>query len=275
LARHFSLAKMVFVMPRPIITLTTDFGVSSPYVAAMKGVILSIHPDVNIVDITHAVPPQDILSGAQTLATATPWFPPGTIHVAVVDPGVGTARGIVYARFGEQHYVAPDNGLLSGLARRSPPDKIVAVTRREHWGPVVSATFHGRDIMAPVAARLCGGLSPDDLGAAQGALVKLDWPEVRIVPGKVQGSITAIDSFGNLITNITQEMLSSAPRGEQTRITCDEHQTQGIFETYADQPEMTLLALFGSSGHLELAIVGDSAKAMLGVGVGTPVEVAW
>jgi len=262
-------------MPRPIITLTTDFGVSSPYVAAMKGVILSINPDVNIIDITHAVPPQDILCGAQTLAVATPWFPAGTIHVAVVDPGVGTARGIVYARFGGQHYIAPDNGLLSGLARRGSPDKMVAITRREHWAPVVSATFHGRDIMAPVAARLSSGLSPDELGSAQGALVELDWPEVRIVPGKVQGSVTAVDSFGNLITNITREMLSSAPRGEGTLITCDEHQTQGIFETYGDQPEMTLLALFGSSGQLELAIVGDSAKMMLGVGVGTPVEVKW
>ncbi|MCE9552097.1 MAG: SAM-dependent chlorinase/fluorinase [Planctomycetes bacterium] len=262
-------------MTSPIITLTTDFGVGSPYVAAMKGVILAINPDANIVDISHAVPPQDILAGAHMLAVATPWFPPDTVHVAVIDPGVGTARGIVYAQFGRQHYVAPDNGLLSGLARRGPPDRIIAITRREHWAPVVSATFHGRDIMAPVAARLSSGLSPDALGTPQAALVELVWPEVRIVPGKVQGSVTAVDSFGNLITNITQEMLTAAPRGEQTLITCDEHQTQGIFTAYGDQPEMTLLALFGSSGHLELAIVGDSAKMMLGVGVGTPVEVKW
>ncbi|MCE9545686.1 MAG: SAM-dependent chlorinase/fluorinase [Planctomycetia bacterium] len=270
-------------MPRPIITLTTDFGTGSPYVAAMKGVILSINPEAAIVDITHAIEPQNIFAAAQVLAEATPRFPAGSIHVAVVDPGVGSGRGIVWARFvagnsgsgTAQQYVAPDNGLLTGLARRGPPDRIVAVTRREHWLAKVSATFHGRDIMAPVAAKLSLGLMPDELGPSQSELVLLVWPEVEVVPGKVRGAITAVDSFGNLITNITREMLADAPTGEQTVITCDEHQTQGIFNTYADQPEMTLLALFGSSGLLELAIVGDSAKIMLGVNVGTPVEVAW
>ncbi|REJ65069.1 MAG: hypothetical protein DWQ31_19445 [Planctomycetota bacterium] len=262
-------------MTRPVITLTTDFGSSSPYVAAMKGVILSINPDAAIVDITHSVPPQDIRAGAIALAETTPRFPAQSIHLAVVDPGVGTDREIVYAEFDGRRYVAPDNGLFTGLARLGAPDRIIAITNREFWLPEVSHTFHGRDIMAPVVAHLSRGVAPDDLGSPRETLQHIDWPEVRIVPGKIEGTITSIDSFGNLITNITGEMLSDAPKDERVEIRCDEHETRGIFETYGDQPEMTLLALVGSSGKLELAIVGDSAKIMLGVDVGTPVEIKW
>ncbi len=262
-------------MPRPIITLTTDFGAGSPYVAAMKGVILSIHADVALVDISHDVAAQDVRGGALVLAEATPRFPAGTIHVAVIDPGVGSERKIVYAQFGEQHYIAPDNGLLSALARRGPPDKIVALTNPEFWLPKVSATFHGRDILAPAAAHVSRGLSPDVLGESVSELVLLEWPEVKIVPGRIEGSVESIDAFGNLVTDITEEMLGDAPRDEQVTVECDEHQTLGIFATYADQPEMTLIAVIGSSDRLELAIVGDSAKTMLGVEVGTPVSVRW
>jgi hypothetical protein len=146
-------------MPSSIITLTTDFTTGSPYVAAMKGVILSIHPGALIVDITHDIPHQDIRQGAIVLAEATRFFPAETIHVAVVDPGVGTERRIVLARSGDQYFIAPDNGLLSGLARRNPPSTMFTVANPEHWLPEVSATFHGRDIMAPVAARLSLGLA--------------------------------------------------------------------------------------------------------------------
>jgi S-adenosylmethionine hydrolase len=258
-----------------IITLTTDFGTGSPYVAAMKGVILSLNPRATIVDLTHGIAPQDIAGGAWTLEETTPWFPEGTIHVAVVDPGVGTGRLIVYARIGTQHYVCPDNGLLDRLARRSPPFTIVTVVRPEFWLPAVSSTFHGRDIMAPVAARLSLGLDPGELGPTQASLVMLDWPEVRILPGKVTGTVRSIDSFGNLITDISSEALKDAPTGEQLRVTCDEHETCGLYKTYADQPTMTLVAVVGSSGYLELAIVGDSAAAMLGIAKGTPVKVEW
>lgn len=258
-----------------IITLTTDFGSSSPYVAQMKGVILSINPDVRIVDITHTVPAQDVRQGALVLDVATRWFPPGTIHVAVVDPGVGTQRKIVYARFGEQQFVAPDNGLLSRLARSASPSTIITVAEREHWLPTVSATFHGRDIMAPVAARLSRGLDPSRLGPRQDELVRLDWAEARVTAKKIEGSIESIDSFGNLITDISTDALADAPRGEEVAVICDDHETRGIFNTYADQPEMTLIALVGSSGKLELAIVGESAATMLGVPVGTPVTISW
>lgn len=262
-------------MIRPLITLTTDFKTGSAYVAALKGVILSINPDVGIVDITHDIPPQDIHQGALAMAEATPRFPLGSIHVGVVDPEVGTQRGLIYATIGGRHYVAPDNGLLDRLASNRIPDKIIALSEPQFWQPQISSTFHGRDIMAPVAAHLSLGIRPEQLGTSQPELVRLDWPEVRIVPGKVTGSIQSIDSFGNLVTDITDEMLVDVPHDESVSIRCDEHQTQGIFDTYADQPQMTLIALIGSQGNLELAIVGDSAKMMLGVSIGTPVTVSW
>ncbi len=258
-----------------IITLTTDFGASSPYVAAMKGVILSINPSATIVDITHAIPPQNVRQGALILEQTTPWFPANTIHVAVVDPGVGTERKIVYARIGEHDFVAPDNGLLSRLARHTPPSTIITVTAAEFWLPTLSATFHGRDIMAPVAARLSQGLEPQRLGPAQAGLIELEWTEARVSARKIEGTVQSIDSFGNLVTNIPADAIANLPRGEETIILCDEHETHGIFKTYADQPESTLIALIGSSGHLELAIVGDSAALMLGVTVGTPVTITW
>jgi S-adenosylmethionine hydrolase len=258
-----------------VITLTTDFGGGSPYVAAMKGVILSINPHATLVDITHDIPPQDIRQGAVALADASVRFPADSIHVAVVDPGVGTQRNVVYARFGQQHFIAPDNGLLDRLAAQQPPDKIVTLTNPKYWLPDVSTTFHGRDMMAPVAAHLSLGTDPDDLGTPQDKLIRLDWPEVRIVPGEITGSVESIDSFGNLITDIDQSVLSDCPKDESVRVCCDEHETYGIFQTYGDQPEMTLIALIGSSGKLELAIVNESAKIMLGVSPGAPVMVSW
>ena len=262
-------------MTQPVIALTTDFGVGSPYVAAMKGVILSINPQAVIVDLTHAIEPQNIRQGAIVLADTCRWFPPGTIHVAVVDPGVGSSRPIVWARIGEQNFIAPDNGLLSRLALASPPLTIRTLSDPRFWLPGVSATFHGRDIMAPVAAHLSLGLDAAELGPAVQELVTLCWREVHVTAGRIEGRVESIDSFGNLITDITSDALERAPRGEETAITCDEHETRGIFRAYSDQPDMTLIALVGSNGRLELAIVGESAAAMLGIRVGTPVTVAW
>jgi S-adenosylmethionine hydrolase len=241
----------------------------------MKGVILSINPAATLVDISHGIPPQNVCQGALVLADACRWFPPDTIHVAVVDPGVGTSRGIIYAKCGDQHFVAPDNGLLSRLALDAPPSTIIGIAVADFWLPHVSATFHGRDIMAPVAARLSLGLEASRLGVVQPKLVELEWTEARVTKNKIEGAVQSIDSFGNLITNISAEALAGVPQGEETAIVCDEHETRGIFKTYADQPEMTLIALVGSSGQLELAIVGDSAAMMLGVRAGAPVTITW
>jgi len=262
--------------PRPaIITLTTDFGAESRYIGAMKGVILSSNPHAQIIDLSHVVPHQDIRTGAIVLAETARWFPPETIHIAVVDPGVGSKRRIAYARMGAHHFIAPDNGLLSGISRIEPPSKVICITKPEYWLADVSPTFHGRDIMAPVAARLSLGLSPDELGEPCNQLIELPWPEVQQVPNRIEGEVVEVDSFGNLITNITREMLRGVPTSDVVQVSCEEHETQGIFATYSDQPPMTFMAHVGSTGRLELAIVDENASAMLGVRVGATVCVSW
>jgi S-adenosylmethionine hydrolase len=261
--------------PPAIITLTTDFGEGSRYVAAMKGVILSINPEAKVVDVSHSVPAQDVRAGAIVMAETARWFPPETIHIGVVDPGVGGARRIAYVQIGTQHFIAPDNGLLSRLAMSEKPSKIVSIENEDLWLSNVSATFHGRDIMAPVAARLSLGLDPNDLGTPVEQLVELAWPEVQQVANRIDGEVVEVDSFGNLITNITKAMLEGVPRNDSVTISCEEHETQGIFATYSDQPTMTFMAHVGSTGRLELAVVDENASAMLGVRVGTPVRVCW
>jgi S-adenosylmethionine hydrolase len=262
-------------MAFPIITLTTDFGPSSPYVAAMKGAMLSINPGLRIIDLTHSIAPQQIADGSFALAEAAFSFPLGTIHVAVVDPGVGTHRSIVYAEIAGHRFICPDNGLLTRLADRLPPTKIIEVTNKQYFRPTVSATFHGRDIMGPVAAHLSLGLDPDVLGASISELSRLDLPDACRMANRIEGQVISVDSFGNLITNITREMLAGVPTDESVTVRCDEHETQGIFQTYGEQPAMTLVALIGSNDQLEIAIVEDSAQIMLGVGSGAPVEVRW
>ncbi len=262
-------------MPAPIITLTTDFGHDSPYVAAMKGAILSINPEACLVDLTHSIPAQDVRQCALSLLTSSAVFPEGTIHLIVVDPGVGTERVLVAVKMNGHCFVAPDNGVLDALASGGKADKIIALTDSTFWLPDVSATFHGRDILGPVAAHLSLGVPLERLGDPLDELVHLEWPEVRVEKGEIEGVIESVDSFGNLITNIGEDQLGDVPRDESVRIICDEHETTGIFRTYGDQPEMTLIALVGSTGKLELAIVGDSAKVMLGVGQGAAVKILW
>jgi S-adenosyl-L-methionine hydrolase (adenosine-forming) len=258
-----------------IITLTTDFGTGSPYVAAMKGVILSINPSATVVDITHDIRPQDIRHGAVVLADVTELFPDDTIHVAVVDPGVGTDRPIVYARIGKQNFVVPDNGLLGELLERSPAKQIVRIENREFWREPVSNTFHGRDIMAPVAAHLSLGISPEKLGAVVESIGKLELPKPQIRPGRIDGVILEVDSFGNLITNITADMLVGYPMDERVCIVCGIYETFGILSAYAQQHADMFVALVGSTNRLELAIVEGNASKRLGLQAGMPVTVAW
>jgi S-adenosyl-L-methionine hydrolase (adenosine-forming) len=258
-----------------IITLTTDFGMGSPYVAAMKGVMLSINPTVTIVDITHDIPAQNIRSAAGVLDDVAERFPQDTIHVAVVDPGVGTDRAIVYARINQRNYVAPDNGLLSRLAERTAPDKLIRLDNPAFWLETVSATFHGRDIMAPVAAHLSLGLDPRLLGPPLDTLAAVQWPQIRRTPTRIEGVVLEIDSFGNLITNITADMLSGRPTDERVCVICHIYETWGIYHTYAEKPQGTFVALIGSRGFLELAIVGGNAAEQLGIKRGMPVIMAW
>lgn len=258
-----------------IITLLTDFGLGSHYVAAMKGVITSICPQANIVDVAHDVPPHDIRCAALLLDDVVDWFPAETIHVAVVDPDVGTDRAIVYARIGGQNFIAPDNGLLSKLASRIPPEKIIRLSEPAYWLKQVSATFHGRDIMAPVAAHLASGLEPERLGPAMLGLTTLDWPTARQRSDRIDGVVIEIDAFGNLITNITADLFAGRPTDRRACVVCNIYETWGIYRAYGDQPSGTLVALIGSSGRLELAIVRDNAAERLGITVGAPVTLAW
>ncbi len=258
-----------------IITLTTDFGTGSSYVAAMKGVILSLNPQAVVVDVTHAIPAQDIRQAAIVLEEVGPYYPAGTIHLVVVDPGVGTERALVYARFFGQHFLAPDNGVLSRLARQQAPEEVRRLENQRFWRHPVSHTFHGRDILAPVAAYLSLGVLPEELGPPAELRVLLDWPQPRILPDRIIGVVEEIDSFGNLITNIRAEALAGRPTDRRAVVVCGIYETYGIYSTYAQQPADSLVALISSSGRLELALVGSNAARRLGIGVGTPVTVAW
>lgn len=256
-----------------IITLTTDFGLGSPYVAAMKGVILSLNAVVGLLDVSHSIGPQNVRQAALLLAEATPWFPAGTIHVAVIDPGVGTARRIVYAEIGDQRYVCPDNGLLSRLTLKERPGRLIAVENAEFWLPSVSATFHGRDIMAPVAAQLSLGLEPERLGPPLAELDSLDWPEPLLGQGEIRGSVLWMDDFGNLITNISASLLASLGDPRAATVEILNRKIAGVARTYGEQPSGALIATIGSSGQLEIAIVNGSAAERLAANVGEAVVI--
>ena len=258
-----------------IVTLTTDFGSGSTYVAALKGVILSINPAATIVDITHDIPHQDIREGAVVLDDITRLFPPETTHLAVVDPGVGTDRDIIYGRIGQRNYIAPDNGLLSRLAAKNPPSQVIRLENERYWAKTVSSTFHGRDIMAPVAAHVSLGVDPAELGPEHGPLTELDWPTAVRRHDRVEGIVLKIDSFGNLITNISAEMLAGHPTDDRACVICNIYETWGIYQAYGDNPSGTLVAIIDSDERLELAVVGESAAQRLGIQVGMPVVVAW
>jgi S-adenosylmethionine hydrolase len=262
---------------RPFITLTTDFGEGSPYVAEMKGVILSLAPEARLLDVTHSVPPQHIRQGALALAQTTVRFPTDSIHVAVVDPGVGTARRIVYAEIAGRHYVAPDNGLLGLLAQRHAASKVIELTNRSYWGASISSTFHGRDIMAPVAAHLSRGADPADLGPPLPALAPFDWPQPAWEAERGQGEVVAIDGFGNLITNLEQdklaELLAAWGSTGAMCVSCAGRTIVGLSRTYGDAAAGECIALVGSNDRLEIAVVRGNAHQLLGATLGAPVTV--
>lgn len=262
------------------ITLTTDFGIGSSYIAAMNGVILSLYPKARIFDLFHAVPPQDISQGAQVLEEISVLYPPGTIHIAVVDPGVGTRREIILAQIGSQYYIAPNNGLLGRLAQQAVLKKektaFYSLTNQVYWRQEISNTFHGRDIMAPVAAHLLNGIKPEELGVPIDEIVYPSIPEPVADENSISGIVERIDSFGNLITNITLSALKDRPLHDTVKITISGvYETTGVYRTYADQPVGTLTAIIDSSDHLEIAIVNGNAAEMLMSKTGEPVVMKW
>lgn len=258
-------------MSQPIITLTTDFGTTDAYVGAMKGVILGICPQAALVDISHDVRPQAVRQAAYVLSTATSYFPPGTVHLVVVDPGVGSDRRAVAVRTGRATCVAPDNGVLSLALAADPPRLAVALTSPAYHLPQVSHTFHGRDVFAPVAAHLACGTDPRQMGEPFPThdLIRLPSLEPRRRPdGAWIGEVLHVDRFGNLVTNVQGTMHKA-----QCAVEIAGHRIGCLSRSFADVAPGELLAYVGSSGHLEIAVREGDAAARLGVALGDPVEV--
>lgn len=259
-------------MKPAIITLTTDFGLHGPYVAAVKGVLLERAPGVQIVDVCHTIAPQNILEGGFVLANIVDAFPAGTVHLAVVDPGVGTDRRLIAVSVAGQWFVLPDNGLISGVVRDRPPDQLRAITNPALCREVVSATFHGRDILAPAAAHLAMGRPPEELGPPVTKCITLRNFEPSSDEHGFVGEVIFKDTFGNLITNIHADRLGATPpRSWLVEIAGE--RIPGIGRTYGERPAGSLVALLGSSGWVEVAVVNGDAARLLTAGAGTTVRV--
>lgn len=253
----------------PLITLTTDFGLTGPYVAAMKGALLSVCPDARIVDLCHALPAQDLRAASFFLRSALPYFPEGTIHVVVVDPGVGTERALLCIRAAGQTVLAPDNGCWTGWLRvTGATPRVVRLAEPSFWRASVSSTFHGRDILAPVAGHLALGEDPEELGPVATQWHELDWPKPTRAGSTWRGEVIFVDDFGNLLTNLPSNLLGP---GSAVRILGQA--AAAVVGTYGQAEPGTLVALGSSSGELEIAVVQGHAARQLGAGVGTVVEV--
>ena len=257
----------------PIITLTTDFGTRDPFVGVMKGVMLRIAPHARFVDLTHEVPAQDVVAGAYALRSAVSWFPAGTIHLAIVDPGVGTRRRALAIATEDGWFVGPDNGLFSFVAPPRSIRAIVDVSRSPYRLRPTSRTFHGRDVFAPVAAALASGVSPERLGRAVRTIERLPPPKVRRRGRSLYGEVLWSDRYGNLATSIAAADLAGAGfRGARLSITIGGHVVP--FRTsYAAGRRDRAVALINSSDLVEIAVNHGSAAAVLGAARGDVVRV--
>ncbi len=258
---------------RPIITLLTDFGTLDSYVGIMKGVILSLNPEAVLVDLTHGVPPQDTISGAFLLAEAAPYFPAGTIHLAVVDPGVGTPRLALAAKAREQFWVGPDNGLFSLVFQEGASPDLVSLENVDYFRGPVSSTFQGRDIFASVAAHLSLGTPLEVFGPPLTDPIVLPWPEPEFTPDAVRGEIIHVDGFGNLVSNIRGIELLAWLAGSPHLVILSSLTVKGLAHTYGETPAGEFVALVGSHGYLEIACVQGNAARRLTVGTGRSMAV--
>jgi hypothetical protein len=251
---------------QPVITLTSDFG-PSPYAGVMKGVMLGICPRARLVDLSHAVPPQDVAAGALVLEQAMEAFPYGTVHLAVVDPGVGTGRrGLCVAALG-MLFVGPDNGLFTPALAADPQAACWEIAEESLLRRPVSATFHGRDVFAPVAAHLAAGLDPGRVGPLAAGPVRLDWPEPVERAGVLQGVVLGRDHFGNLATSLTAERVEAFLAGRPGRAALAGREPAPLARTFADAEAGRELALINSAGRLELAVNrGDLAARLAAEG---------
>ena len=258
-----------------VLSITTDFGLTNGFVGVMKGVIYGIAPDVKIVDISHLISPQNVLEGAYAMWRAVPFFPPGSVHVGVVDPGVGTKRRPIGARLGDQYFIAPDNGLLTPLIldaeRNGETVEFVHLDKPKYWLPKVSNTFHGRDIFAPTGAHLAAGVPLKELGTPISDPIRLELPRPEKTENGWLAHVISIDIFGNLTTDLPAEALAGR---RDVLIRIRGHEIDGIIDSYGHHDAGDLVALVNSDYHIEIAIVNGSAARMLDASVGDVVEVS-
>jgi S-adenosylmethionine hydrolase len=259
-----------------IVTFTTDFGLQDPFVGIMHGVVLGVHSETRIVDICHAVPSFNVLDGAFTIAQSYRFFPPRSVHVVIVDPGVGSARRPILAETDDYIFVAPDNGVLSLVEKREARFTVRHITADRYSLQPVSQTFHGRDIFSPVAGWLSKGIAPEDFGPEINDYVRLPLPTFNLgEDGRVCGSVIKVDKFGNLITNLTEleapALFAAEPHGLMLMVAG--RAITRVCQSYAEGGDEEYFAIVGSSGYLEIAARQASAAEKLCVGVGEPVSV--
>ena len=257
----------------PILTILTDFGTKDGFVGTMKGVIWKIDPAIQIADLTQEVSPQNILEGAIALWRAAPFFPADTVHVAVVDPGVGTHRRPMAARLGDQYVVGPDNGLFTPMiedARKAGlPVEFIHTDNPAYWLPNVSHTFHGRDIFAPVGAHLAHGVALKDLGTPFTDPILITMPKPERTAKGFNAHISVVDIFGNLTTDLPAAELNGRP----VKVSLKGHTIGALSPSYGHKPAGTLVSLIDSEGYLEVAVVNGSGAKTLSAKVGDKVEV--
>ena len=261
-------------MSRPVIALLTDFGTRDHYVGTMKGVALAICPEATLVDVTHDVPPHDVLVGALELAASYRYFPAGAVFLVVVDPGVGSARRAIAVEAGGYRFVAPDNGVLTGVIEDHAPDAAVELTERRYARPTISRTFEGRDRFAPAAAWLATGVALTALGRPAGPLHRLDIPRPQVTGDQIRGEVLRVDRFGNLITNIDRRLFDRVVASGTVDVSIGPHTIARFVSAYAEVAPGDVCALFGSSDHVEIAASGANAAAALRANRGAPVTIA-
>jgi S-adenosylmethionine hydrolase len=240
----------------------------------MKGVALDICPDITFVDITHDIAPYDTFGGALELAASYKYFPPGTVFVVVIDPGVGSARRGIAAEAGPYRFVAPDNGVLTLALNEMPPVRVVELTNARYARPTVSRTFEGRDRFAPAAAWLARGTALAELGGPLAGWTQLSIPTPTVVAGRVHGQILRVDRFGNLVSNLDRRMVEDFAQGHGIDVAVGVRAVGSLVTTYSDVPLGSVCALFGSSEYLEVAVSGGSAAEQLGLARGATVALS-
>ena len=261
-------------MARPVIALLTDFGMRDHYAGTMKGVVLGICPDATLVDITHDIPPHDVVTGALELAAAYKYFPAGTIFLVVVDPGVGSARRGMAADAGGYRFVAPDNGVLTLALTDPAPTRVVELTERRYARPTVSRTFEGRDRFAPAAAWLAKGIELTGLGRTLTSWQLLSIPEPAVSENQIVAEVLRVDRFGNLVTNVERRAFERFAGGGPLEVTAGPHLVGKVVGTYSEAEPGSVCALFGSTEHLEVAVNGASAAETLQLGRGARVVIS-